>query len=603
MKLNTKFYQKKEENISEAERELIEQYINVYEQSIYEPYFKKNVNYNEIYHLSSTSQNIVNWYPFQEEQTVLEIGGNLGELTEVFCKKTKEVVTVEPNMLKAKAIDKRHKNRKNLEIIVGNLENIKFDKKFDIITLIGITGKIKEIVGRNVKLSNLIKMLEPYLKENGRFLIAVDNKFGLRYFAGNPDNILNKKFESLIGYNNELEKIETFTKSRLERKLKEIGYVANFYYPLPDYKMPNVIFSDKELPKYNSVDKYNPYFTEKSDVIINEIDVFREILKTDEEMFPFFANSFFVEVSRKPIDVAYKYISFNNMRKEKYRLLTKIADNYVEKQVVDELANDHYQNIKENIDLLKQNNIKTVDYVIDEKIQSKYICQDLLLNNVLTKLLESEDFKTFDTIINQYIDTLNTNTYQEENYENTVFAKYHIETPDKDIIKDLHFAKQALWDMTFKNCFYIDNEFYFFDQEWKEENMPIEYILYRSILYTISLRRFVNIEDLLEKEHLTKYRKLFEELDNKIQEKIRDDKVWKFYSQNHYFNIDDTKQEIKNLNIRSNAMQGAIENLQKEKQFLEEQNQLLKSKLEGSFSSKVYRKLKKIIGGNNEQKN
>ena len=79
---------------------------------------------------------------------------------------------------------------------------------------------------------------------------------------GNPENILNKKFESLIGYNNEPEKIESFTKSSLEQIFNSIGYKYTFYYPLPDYKMPNVIFSEKQKAKYNSIDKYNPYYKE-----------------------------------------------------------------------------------------------------------------------------------------------------------------------------------------------------------------------------------------------------------------------------------------------------------------------------------------------------
>ena len=137
---------------------------------------------------------------------------------------------------------------------------------------------------------------------------------------------------------------------------------------------------------------------------------------------------------------------------------------------------------------------------------------------------------------------------------------------NKELIKDMNFQKNGLWDMTFKNCFYIDNELYFFDQEWAEENLPTEYILYRSILYTISLRRFINIEDWFNKYDLVKYRAIFEELDNKMQEKIRDNKIWEFYSRNQYFDIDSTKQEMINMKIRDNAKQALINNLQKEKQ-------------------------------------
>ena len=265
MKLNLDFYQEKEEIIKEEEKQIIEQYIDKIEDKEYEKYFPNKVTEKEMYYLSDSSQNILNWYPFEKEDIILEIGGDLGELTQVFIENCKEVVTIEPNLIKAKAIGKRYEKSKNLEVIVGNFKNIKLDKKFKFITLIGIIDKIKEIMDQSdVKLTDLVKTLEPYLLENGKFLIAVDNKFGLRYFSGDPENILNKKFVSLNGYNNESEKTETFTKARLEKNFKEMGYNINFYYPLPDYKLPNVIFSDKQLPKYNNIDKYIPYHTEKS---------------------------------------------------------------------------------------------------------------------------------------------------------------------------------------------------------------------------------------------------------------------------------------------------------------------------------------------------
>lgn len=607
MKLNLNFYQEKEEIIKDEERQIIEQYIDKIDNKEYEKHFPDKVTKNEMYYLSSSSQNILNWYPFEKEDTILEVGGNLGELTQVFIEQCKDVVTIEPNLIKAKAIEKRYKEE-NLEVIVGSLKNIKLDRKFKFITLIGIINKIEEITGqKDMKLTDLIKTLEPYLLENGKFLIAVDNKFGLKYFAGDPENILNKKFVSLNGYHNEPEKIETFTKARLERKIKELGYNINFYYPLPDYKLPNVIFSDKQLPKYNNIDKYIPYHTEKSDTLINEIDVFREILKDNDKMFSFFANSFLMEISKNEIPVKYKYISFNNCRKEEYRLITKIADEYVEKQPVNIQANEHYENIKENIEHLLDKNIKTVDYQKDGKIQSKYVNQNLLLNNVITKALEEKNYEQVEKVMNQYIAILNYDTVTQEDYANTVFSKYQIEIENTEIIKELHFQKNGLWDMTFKNAFYIDSEIYFFDQEWRELNLPAEYILYRSILYTISLRRFINIEDWFEKYGISKFRNIFEKLDEKLQKEIRSDKIWEFYNQNSYFNIDETKQEVINLNIRNTAQKDFIENIQKEKEQLEQKNAQLEKKLQEILNEKlmttVKRKIKKVMGENQNGEN
>ena len=459
---------------------------------------------------------------------------------------------------------------------------------------------MKEIFGKNIELVEIIKILEKNLKEKGIFLIAVDNKFGLRYFTGNPENILNKKFESITGYSNEKEKIETYTKKKIEKLIKNIEYKVNFYYPLPDYKIPNVIFSDKQLAKYNSVDKYNVYYNKNSDILMNEIDVFREILKSDEEMFTFFANSFLMEISKTQIPIKYKYISFNNMRKEKYRLITKITDQYVEKEPVNIKAKEHYDLIRKNIRYMKSQNINTVDFEENDGIKSKYISQEKLLNNIITKALENNDQNMVENVMNTYIEKLKMNTYKEEAYQNTVFAKYGIKVNDTNLIKKMHFQKKGLWDMTFKNCFYINKELFFFDQEWEEENLPVEYILYRSILYTISLRRFINIEDWLKKYDLIQFRELFEKLDNKIQEKIRNDVLWDFYSKNKFFDIDGTKQELINMQIRSEAQKAAFDNLKHENDNLKMEYEQYRRLQEEKFTNKVKRKVKKILGGKNE---
>ena len=605
MKLNLNFCKNETNTITEQEKECIKNYIEKDNQELYENKFGENVTEYELYHLSTVSQNLINWYPFNTKDTVLQVGGDLGELTQVFCNNCEKVVTIEQNIEKAKAIAKRYENRENLEIIVGNINDIILEERFSIITIIGNNPKIK--------LKDNIQKLERNLKENGKFIIAVDNKFGLRYFMGNPENILNKKFESLIGYNNEPEKIESFTKSSLEQIFNSIGYKYTFYYPLPDYKMPNVIFSEKQKAKYNSIDKYNPYYKENSTIIANEIDVYREILKTDQQMFEFFTNSFLIILEKEKNEELPLYISYNNMRKEKYRLITKISKNVVEKKPVSKEAEGHYNNIKKNIELLQQNNIKTVDYIENGSIKSKYINQENLLNTVLTKSLEENNQQEFENIIEKYIQNLKKNKKVEPEYKDTIFSKYNIQIEDKNILKELYFVENGFWDMTFKNCFYIENELYFFDQEWREKNVPIEYILYRSILYTISLRRYVNIEELFEKYHISKYKNIFEALDNKIQEEIESNKIWKFYSQNKYIDIDASLQELHNLQIRDNSKQLAIEQLDKEKQELIEEKQKMKIEFEQEKNdmkqkydeleklyqeklyNKIYRKIKSTI--------
>ena len=67
-----------------------------------------------------------------------EIGCGMGAITELLCKKCESVTAVELSERRATGTYLRCRNYNNLEIIVGNLNDIKFEKKYDYITLIGV---------------------------------------------------------------------------------------------------------------------------------------------------------------------------------------------------------------------------------------------------------------------------------------------------------------------------------------------------------------------------------------------------------------------------------------------------------------------------------
>lgn len=613
MENKIKVFSENNKYLSDNERRLIDEYINKIPEEKYEEKFNTEVTTNEIMHLSLQPQNLINWNPnINSNSTVLQVGGNLGEITSVLCQKSKFVTVIEPNYEKGMAISKRTEKYENLEILIGSINEIDISKKYDVIFIIDFIPRIEEIFGEKIDFRGAIKKLENYLNITGKFIWAVDNKYGLKYFIGHPENVYNKKFLSLLGYSSVKNKVETFTKSTIEQKLSDLGYTFRFYYPLPDFRLPNVIFSDEQLPDYTNIDKYYPYMRDNTDILINEVDLFREILKDNPDQFTFFANSYLVEFSKSSINDDYKYISFNNLRKREYRLITKISDKYVEKQWINSYSKEHYENMKKNIVLMHNNNINTVDYIADGFVRSKYIDRKYMLENVLINDILSNNMESFYEKINRYYEELKNNSYQINDFKKTVFDKYDIEV--KIPIDGLHFLSKGLWDMTFTNSFYIENKFCFFDQEWEEDSIPAEYILYRAITYSILLRKYINIQELMNKFGLNIYQEIFNQLDIKLQEKIRDERMWTYYSQNYYFDIDSTKQEMINMGIRSKAKDGAIENLQKEindyKLMLEnkqkETEKLIAEKnnlnlqINNMMFSKIKRRIKRILGGNHE---
>lgn len=86
--------------------------------------------------------------------------------------------------------------------------------------------------------------------------------------------------------------------------------------------------------------------------------------------------------------------------------------------------------------------------------------------------------------------------------------------------------------MILKNCFIIDEECVFFDQEWVEENVPVEFLVYRSIVNVEKLRNKIEEYQLYEKMQIKEYIPLFEKLDGKIGAEIMDEKVFSFIKEN-----------------------------------------------------------------------
>lgn len=132
-----------------------------------------------------------------------------------------------------------------------------------------------------------------------------------------------------------------------------------------------------------------------------------------------------------------------------------------------------------------------------------------------------------------------------------MFDKYEIDY-NKEDIKELSFTKYGFWDLIFQNAFYINDEFYFYDQEWKKDGIPIEYILYRSIEYTKGLKEKLDIEKVWNEIGITQnHIKLFKELDNKLQTETRDEDMWQWH-------LESTK--------TAETIQEEVETLKEEKQ-------------------------------------
>ena len=245
-----------------------------------------------LYHLTPLRRNLLEWYDFKENANILEIGAGCGALTGFLCEKAERVVVVELSKRRAEIIANRHKGKVRLEVIVGNLNDIKIQEKFDYITLIGVLEYAGKFTDTENPYRDFLVQVKKYLKPNGTLIIAIENKFGLKYWAGAREDHTGKLFEGIEGYIGNTE-VKTFGKDELKELLYEAGYSKlDFYYPMPDYKIPIQIFSDEYLPTVGQIGGCFPNYDQERFLLFNEKAVSNTIIQNKK--FDFFANSFLV---------------------------------------------------------------------------------------------------------------------------------------------------------------------------------------------------------------------------------------------------------------------------------------------------------------------
>lgn len=601
MELNLDYYKKDIFYKRLQEEEKIIKYILQNEEKDYDNIIR-NDNSEEVFScLSELRKNIVYAYDFKENSSVLEIGAHFGEITGALCEKNAKVVSIEFNKISADLIAKRHSNKANLKIFAGSLEDIKLEEKFDYITLFGILEYAQKLFNTKNPALDLIKYCKNLLKPDGKLLIATENKFAMKSYIGDIDECTNITFDSVTGYKSS-NKTYKIGKKDLENLLQENELKYKFFYPLPDYKLASLIFTDEYLPSSSKINGYFPYYKDNSSIFYSEVDAYDAIVKTDKKVFPFFANSYFVEASTEEIHDDTRYVSFNNYRKKKYQLMTKIKKDYVEKKAINEQSKQHLQQMIDNVNNLKKENIEILDYEVNGNVRSNYVDVKLASQIVSDNVKNPEEiFK----ILNKYKETIQKLSTPYSPEMETIVEKY-IPNVDKNILQKFTYMENGYWDMILKNCFIINENMVFFDQEWKENNVPIEFLLYRSIVNIEKLRENIEKYEIYEKMGIKEFIPLFEELDNKITQEIIDSEIFAFYQKRYknpiYENyiLQDEKNELQNQILHLNEEKAVMaQNQVKLQEQIDKTNSRiaeLTKELEGIYDSRSWKIAKKISG-------
>lgn len=426
------------------------------------------------YHLAMGRSNILKSITLPANIKILELGCGCGAVTRYLGENFKEVDAVEGSCLRAQIASERCRNLQNVRICCSHINNIEFEPAYDLVTLIGVLEyaplyfKANDNKDSISACLSLLRLAKSSLKSDGALVLAIENKIGLKYLSGCPEDHTGKIYEGIHGYpvkNN----IITFSKNEIECLLKSVGFQQIFfYYCFPDYKFASVILSD--IPKKENLYLHNWIDTPFKSYGPPRVHTFHEGLALNTlsraGLLRELANSFLVLATQnlsspiyQPDWAAKKFTTFK--RRKVYRCITTLKvepEPYIEKVAIYE---------KNMTDEENNGNLKIKHRVAN----STWHKGDLLIFEVYSALVD-KNFKS------RILDLF-------KEYHKELLLRYNTRKLDKDGIPLL---QGDSIEFILRNIIRGENNtLVFIDSEWYIDGLiPADYVMFRCIIHDVT---------------------------------------------------------------------------------------------------------------------
>ena len=448
---------------------------------------EEEVSFPMVYHFSGLRENILSWYPLKKADSVLEIGAGCGAITGMLCRKAGHVTSVELSKRRADINYARNRDKENLTIMVGNLNDMTFPEKFDYVVVNGVLEYAMSFTEGKTPYETFLQRMGAYLKPEGRLLIAIENRLGLKYFAGAPEDHTDLHFFGINGYPGN-QSVRTFSKNELGELLENSGFpFLRFYYPYPDYKFPTEIFTDESLYT-NSYGRSYPVYTDKTADLFAESEGVKAFEK--EKILDSFVNSFLVEAgrteNRDPEEIL--YVKLNQERKEKFRLLTRIVRENGEVRAEKEAMVPQAEEFVEKLEKTGTESTGSDKYKnLPCRAENGKISYPLLtgktLHQEIAELAQKEDLEEIKALLKKFYQEF-FGARQVVDYRTGEFREVFGDHPGRE---DYECVCPANVDLICSNIFMGENGNQIIDYEWMFDfPVPVNFIMWRLIheLYT-----------------------------------------------------------------------------------------------------------------------
>lgn len=431
----------------------------------------EEISWPVLYHFSDQRENIVSWLPIKKTDKVLEVGSGCGAITGALASMAGEVTSVDLSKKRSSINAYRHDDCDNVTIHVGNFLDIEpgLDLDYDYICLIGVFEYGQSYMGTDKPFHKFLEILKKHVKTSGRIVIAIENKLGLKYFAGCKEDHLGTYFSGIESYPHG-GYVRTFSRTGLEKIFNECGVDEyHFYYPYPDYKFPTTIFSDKRLPLAGELSNNLRNFDRERLLLFNEKNAFDGIV--EDGLFPVFSNSYMVILGP---DINTNYVRFSNERAAEYAISTVMSDDNgkceVKKYPLNSMAYSHVEELLNTYNRLSDkyagSSINICPCKIEKENGVPVAVFDFIVGKTLTEILDSKvkagDMEGFNQLILEFNKRIDYNSDKNITDLDLVFSNVLV-NGDKWTIIDYEWIMDAPMDAKYQTyralyCYSQENE-------------------------------------------------------------------------------------------------------------------------------------------------
>lgn len=379
------------------------------------------------------------------------------------------------------------KETENMLILSEDMANL--EGKWDYIVVSDAFAKVPAKFDGRAPYQQFFELLKEHLNPRGHIILAVDNRYGLKYFAGCKERLTGQYFEGLEGYANS-EGVRTFSKEAVLEMVKESGFEGiQTYYPYPDYRYMTALYTDAHLPSVGELTGNRCNFLEERVVLFDEAKVFDGLIK--EGRFQEFSNSYLFDltIEKEKAEEELLFLKYSVERDEKYRIRTEIVKKCDGTKIVRKVpytkeAEAHVKKIKHWEEVLKKQyepaGVSVNRCTLTSKGAEFEFLKGRTLEDVLDEYLAKNDFAGFMGEVKDYTDKLEELLKPAPFVANEkfreIFGEISFETPQRATeINNI--------DLIFPNIILTDDKWNVIDYEWTFDfQIPVKFIIHRAVV-------------------------------------------------------------------------------------------------------------------------